>query len=431
MLAASRKHSPNVLITDAENPAVIAACRALASKGQQVTAVAGARLAPAHWSRSPDHRHVLPHPLADEEGFVVGVQAILGRRRHAVLLPGSDASLLAVSKHRARFEHSIALGLPSHSIVIRCLDKLALSRAATAVGLAPPRTAVCSGLDEVESAAGEFGFPVILKPHQVIVEAQGSLVRPGSKRVASRESLPRVTARFGEPCLVQSAVPGSIVSYAGVIDNGKLLARAVSRYVRTWPPHAGSASFSETFKPPASLDSKAQALLAELEWRGIFELELIDREDGGWSAIDFNPRVYGSLALATAAGVNLPAIWTRSLLGDQPRPDQARAGVRFRREEAELRNFLWHLRGGRLRSAARVARPYRRVAHALFKVSDPGPAIAHFLLEVRDQFRRIRSRFHRGRPEPPRRATGDRVAGGDAAPEARVASAELASSDLR
>jgi predicted ATP-grasp superfamily ATP-dependent carboligase len=118
--------------------------------------------------------------LANEEGFVVGVQAILGRRGHAVLLPGSDASLLAVSKHRARFEGAAALGLPSHPIVIRCLDKLALSRAATEVGLAPPPTAVCSGLNDVESAASEFGFPVILKPHQAVVEVQGALDRPAS-----------------------------------------------------------------------------------------------------------------------------------------------------------------------------------------------------------------------------------------------------------
>ena len=39
--------------------------------------------------------------------------------------------------------------------------------------------------------------------------------------------------------------------------------------------------------------------------------------------IDVNPRIYGAIGLAIAAGQNLPAIWTDLLLGRTPlvRPD--------------------------------------------------------------------------------------------------------------
>lgn len=59
-----------LIAADAETRAGLATCRAPASSGLRVTAVAGARLAPAHWSRSSHDRHVLPHPFADEEVFV-------------------------------------------------------------------------------------------------------------------------------------------------------------------------------------------------------------------------------------------------------------------------------------------------------------------------------------------------------------------------
>jgi carbamoylphosphate synthase large subunit len=43
-------------------------------------------------------------------------------------------------------------------------------------------------------------------------------------------------------------------------------------------------------------------LVGHLGWQGISELELLERRDRELLPIDFNPRVYGSLALANKAG---------------------------------------------------------------------------------------------------------------------------------
>jgi hypothetical protein len=59
-LATSGRDPPKLLITDTETRAVLATCRALASKGLRATAVAGGRLAPGHWFRSSRDRHFLP-----------------------------------------------------------------------------------------------------------------------------------------------------------------------------------------------------------------------------------------------------------------------------------------------------------------------------------------------------------------------------------
>jgi predicted ATP-grasp superfamily ATP-dependent carboligase len=382
--------SPTVVVTDAETRAAVAACRGLAAAGMTVVAVAGAPLAAAHWSRSCRERHVGPHPLDDETGFVAGLERILDGRRACVLLPGSDASLRAVSEQRGRLEERAALGLPPHAVVLRGLDKLALSAAAAQCGLPSPPTALCAGPKEALDAANGFGFPVVLKPPQAVLDVDGVLRRPSSVKVAGPDALVRRLDRFGGTCLVQPVEPGSIVSYAGVADGGRLLARAVSRYRRTWPPHAGSAAFSETVEPPAALDDRVHALLERLEWRGIFELELIARDRGGFSAIDFNPRMYGSLALAIGAGANLPAIWSRRVLGEHPRPAHAAPGIRFRREDADLRNVLWHLRAGRVGRAAEICRPRRKVVHAQFQARDPGPALAEAVLEARAALARLR-----------------------------------------
>ena len=102
---------------------MLATVRSLRSAGFSVTAVATTRTAPGLWSRAPDERRVAPDPRRDTEGFVAGLEAIVRDGTHDGLLAGMDASLLAVSCHRHRLEPYVRLGLPSHEIVERALDK--------------------------------------------------------------------------------------------------------------------------------------------------------------------------------------------------------------------------------------------------------------------------------------------------------------------
>ena len=92
-----------------------------------------------------------------------------------------------------------------------------------------------------------------------------------------------------------------------------------------------------------------------------------------------NPRPYGSLALAIGAGANLPALWCRHVLGDDPGPAAGAPGVFYRWTDADLRHGLWKLRAGNPAAAAGVLRPRRRVVHAFGRRSDPGPAVARML----------------------------------------------------
>ena len=103
---------------------------------------------------------------------------------------------------------------------------------------------------------------------------------------------------------------------------------------------------------------------------------LVRRPDGSFASIDLNPRPYGSIALAIAGGADLPAIWAAWLLGEQRPYAVARAGLRYRWEDAELRRAVWELRHGNLGTAVEVARPRRHVVHPQFRWDDPGPLLA-------------------------------------------------------
>ena len=181
-----------------------------------------------------------------------------------------------------------------------------------------------------------------------------------------------------------------MLSFAGVAGNGSLHAAVASRYLRTWPATAGNVCFSETIEVSETLHARVQSLVGAIGWEGLFELELIELADGRHEAIDFNPRPYGSLSLARAAGVPLATIWCRSGLGQPGSFATARAGLRYRWEDGDLRHLIWQLRAGEPGAALGAAGPGRGVAHAYFLLADPAPAAMRVAELLRDGVRKGR-----------------------------------------
>jgi predicted ATP-grasp superfamily ATP-dependent carboligase len=364
-----------VLITDAEARGVLAACRGLEAGGYQVTAVAGERPAAAHWSRACREQIAAPDPRIDRAAFAEVLGEALGRSDYDVLLPGSDAALLAISEHRDRLGGA-AVGLPDHEVVRRCLNKLNVIDAAPAAGLGSPETYRCESAYEAATAAGRIGYPVLIKPWTSVVPEGQGIRQHASRLVDDPGELALAVDEFGVPLLVQRRVAGEVHSLAGVRAGGETVAIAFSRYRRTWPPDAGNVSCSDTLKVPADLRHQVEVLLDELGCEGIFEVELIRDSHGRFTVIDLNPRIYGSLELAIRAGAPLPSIWCDWLLGEPAAPSEARPGVRYRWEDAEARNVLHLFRTGRIREAASVMRPHAGTAHAYFRLGDPAPLVA-------------------------------------------------------
>jgi predicted ATP-grasp superfamily ATP-dependent carboligase len=328
--------------------------------------------------------------------FVDGVEMLLKEGGFAVAMPASDASLLAVSRHRERIEPHARLGLPPHETVERCFDKWELDRCAREAGLPGPETVLCTNEAEALEAARGFGFPVLVKSRRAVAfDRGGNAIRQrGSRPVAGEGALGAALQLYGLPCLVQRREAGTILSVGGVATEDGLLGLACSRYSRVFPPDGGAVCFSATVESPAGLEARVAALVSALGWRGVFELELLERADpdpdhSHWGAIDFNPRPYGSMALAVAAGAPLPALWCEHLLGRAPIPARARAGLRYRWEDADLLHLLWQLRRGHPGAALAVLRPRSRVVHSFFRLSDPLPLFARLLGMLR---RRLKSR---------------------------------------
>lgn len=361
---------------------MLAACRSLHGAGYNVTAASSTALAAAQWSRSCSRRLRVVDARDDASRFVEQLRDELTHNRYGTLVAGSDSSLLAISQRREQLEELTTLGLPSHSIVERALQRETIEQAARQAGLSWATSIRCVSVEQALAAAHQLGFPVAVKSISAARYGRGAVESvPKGRVVSTAKDLAVAAAGFRDGLLIQRWIAGELVSFGGVFAGGRLLGVAVSRYKRTWPPEGGSVSFSETISSPDRLHEAVQGLVLALGWEGIFELELIQSRTGEFVPIDFNPRPYGSMALANTAGSPLAAIWCdwllrRHLPSNPPQPVYTRPGMRYRWEDGDMRHLAWQLRQGHHRAALKPLRPSRHVTHAHFQVADPLPLLA-------------------------------------------------------
>lgn len=376
---------------------MLAVCRSLHTAGYAVTAASSTALAAAQWSQSCSRRLRIVDARESSERFVQQLHEELDRHPYATLIAGSDSSLLAISQMRERIETLTKLGLPPPSIVERAMHRELLTEAAEEVGLPSATSIRCADVQQALAAGEKLGFPVALKSvdaAQPAVDtaqpaAQTIESAPKGQVVSSAAELAEAATQFDGDMLLQRWVAGEVISFGGVFAERCLQGVAVSRYSRMWPTRSGSVTFSQTISPPARLLDAVRQLMLVIGWEGIFELELIQSAPQTFTPIDLNPRPYGSMALANAAGVPLAAIWCDWLLGRRTAYGQASlrgsgtvmaaTDVRYRWEDGDFRNLMAELSRKNYRLALRALRPRQKVTHAHFQLKDPLPLLARTL----------------------------------------------------
>jgi hypothetical protein len=97
---------------------------------------------------------------------------------------------------------------------------------------------------------------------------------------------------------------------------------------------------------PLELEEAGTRLLDALHWHGAAMVEFKRRPDGRFVFIEVNGRLWGSLALAVAAGATFPR-WLAALAHDEPLAPSApfRAGVRARWLVGDARHLAAVARG--------------------------------------------------------------------------------------
>ena len=373
--------SVRVLVTGGDFPGALAAVRSLRHAGFAPWAVASRPSSYVSYSRAPAKVVLAPNVSRSAPEFVDIVARACSDVDTAVVIPGTEADLVALVEWRHLLPES-AIGIPATETLQRVTDKSELAECAVSVGFSTPPTKMIN-----RATLEAWNFPYVVKPLRSVVRQGERLSAISAAAVATPSAALRFLDSLGtRDAVAQSLIRGRLHSLAGVMWNGRLLAPVQQVALSVFPRPCGGSAVARTVLVDPSIHERTEQLLRKLNWEGIVQLQWLD--DGSeLYVIDVNPRIYGSLALANAAGAPLAVIWTRLLLGLEIEETASKADVVYRNFETSLRS------GGRV--AAWPLKGRNGTTNSVFSLSDPAPVLATVLRGARKVRRDVRAILRR------------------------------------
>jgi predicted ATP-grasp superfamily ATP-dependent carboligase len=317
-----------VLVTDGANRVALAVVRALGRAGVEIAVVEQERFAqktPAAFRSRYVSRHDVIPTLADDGAFV---DALVERSAgYDVVLPVSTNVTLKVAAHLDRFQARVPI--PPLITLRRANDKSAALAIARKAGVPIPVTFAPEDDEELEEVAAKVRLPAVVK----LRDDAGTVLRPAQRYAIGRTpeevrvAFRRLHAIKPFP-LIQEKVEGDGYGVGILAEEGRVLASFAHRRVREYPVSGGPSAACVSVVDER-LTGYAAAVIRELGWTGVAMVEF--KKDDDYRLMEVNPRFWGSLPLATRAGVNFPLRLCKRALGDDPGPTPAyEAGILLR-----------------------------------------------------------------------------------------------------
>jgi len=364
-----------LLLTADDGTGSLAAVRALRAGGFEPWVATWWKSSYAVRSRAAAGIVEVPDPELDSDRFVSALADAVSVHSLAAVLPGTEPSLRVLAGREDAFSPGVVVGTCPPPVVTRATDKLALAQLASSAGLETPPTLALTP-SELGRRSDELEYPLVVKPLTSFTSSrEGGLQRTPVRVASSPSELQEIIdGSDGERRLIQPYLTGELMAVVGVSWHGEVVCSSHQVARRIWPPRSGISAYAETVPRDSEIDRGVARLLGSLGWSGIFEAQFVSAENTHY-LVDLNPRVYGSMALAVAAGLNLPAIWAELLLGEKPEARSYRAGVRYRSEENDAHALRRAFAEGMRLEALRGLLPRRRTVHAIFSLRDPLPLV--------------------------------------------------------
>jgi predicted ATP-grasp superfamily ATP-dependent carboligase len=206
----------------------------------------------------------------------------------------------------------------------------------------------------------------------VKVRASSALDEPAGFPVTVRDERERalavsLLAGAGIDAVVEELLTGTHWTVHCVRGDGDRFAAMPARILRSFPRRVGMPSLFEADGASPAATEAARRLLDAIDYRGPANVQLFER-DGEMLVHDVNLRVPASVALAMAAGLDVPALGVDAALG-RPLglPSELRPGVRY----VSLVDELRAMRSSSEPRPARVARELVGAAVSRTWVLDP------------------------------------------------------------
>ncbi len=351
------------------------------------------------WVMTDEHRlsatsrfckHSMEWPAGSDEErvtFLLGLAIERGLTGWAII-PSGDESAALISRHHRTLSRYFALTTPPWDVFRWAYDKHYTNEIAHMLDIGHPHTWYPA--NEVELAALDIVFPVILKPAYKVTLNNFTVAKAWQADSGQQliERYHEAVEHAGpDAVMVQEIIPGggeTQLSYAALARDGNVVASVTARRTRQFPMDFGRASTFVESIVDDEVAAEARRLIKAMAFDGVVEVEFKrDPRDHRLKLLDVNPRVWGWHTLGRGAGVDFPYLLFRQAFAAPVEEVTGKPGVRWVRGLTDVPTVLKEIRARRIGPIQylRTIRP--RAEWSVLSFSDPGPA----LYEIPDTLR--------------------------------------------
>lgn len=338
------RHMLNILVTDPEQRAALAAVRAFGRRGWRVGTVGETRGLAGASKFAQWHVALPPGGRSDSSAYTAEVAKAVAAHGVGIVVPVTDRACQALLGAEGLVGAPIAG--PSRAAYLAASDKAGVLQRAATCGIRVPRQHTLLERSAVIPPHFAEGW-VVVKPAHSVVEVAGSLVSTTVRFAEGRAALDSLVASYpaaAYPLMLQERIVGHGEGVFLLRHHRQTHLAFGHRRLREKPPAGGVSTYREAVTPSPELVAKCETLLDALEYDGAAMIEFKrDAATGEHVLMEINARLWGSVQLAIDAGLDFPSALVQSTLGHPIiSGDLARAGIRSVWELGEL-DHMWAL----------------------------------------------------------------------------------------
>jgi predicted ATP-grasp superfamily ATP-dependent carboligase len=341
---------PKILLLDAYSSRSLACVRSWGKKGVPFALGGERRSDMSLFSRYARDTFLYTSPKRDVSRFVDDVNRYARRFGADYVFPTSEAAIMACSQYQDDL-NCIPL-IPRRQDIDVVFSKSKTLMLAQSLGITVPKTVHVTAETSRLLDSLSLSFPVAIKSanSEVMLDGRATTSRktayPLNRSDLERECRSRLAK--GQSVLVQEFIDGYGVGVSGLFSEGVPVALLAHRRIRESDPTGGPSAVAETIELEPHLSNPTVALFEAIGFTGPAMAEYkVDRRSGKAYLMEINGRFWGSVLLASAAGLDLPYLLWKMLNGIEISPGEKhyRVGVRGRNLIGDSKSLMLSLKG--------------------------------------------------------------------------------------
>ena len=330
-----------------------------------------------------------PDPRFYPQEFAEAMVRLARKMDYAAILPVSYESCVSMVRFAPDFDRVM---LPNAKSMEVASNKRLTTELARELSIPTPDTLPVSNIGGLEAAARVFRFPFFLK---------NSLGSQENTVIGSESELrlrgPHSLSQWGSDLIAQEVAVGEGCGFFALFNRGSLRAFFMHRRIREGSPNGGPSTCCESFYDP-KLKEYGVRILQALNWHGAAMVEFKRTKENEYKLLEINPKFWGSLDIAIAAGVNFPQLIIECITsGDCNEVSQYAENLRY---QWPIPDDFARLGWGASGTRAMLGDLFNPKVKKNLTIHDPGPALIQ-LLELGYLFaRNVRTRTQTARWKP-------------------------------